>query len=110
MLCSPHRRRTMTSTVTAREAAEVAAANESGRQPVVFVHGLWLLASSWDAWRRLFEERGFATVAADWPDDPDTVAEGRAHPEAFAGKSVGAITDHVADLVRGLDRSPVLVG
>jgi pimeloyl-ACP methyl ester carboxylesterase len=97
-------------TVTEEELDQVARANTSGKQPVVFVHGLWLLASSWDAWRTLFEERGFATVAADWPDDPDTVAAGRALPDAFAGKSVGAITDHVADLVRALDRSPVLVG
>lgn len=88
----------------------MAAANASGRQPVVFVHGLWLLAPSWDAWRTLFEERGFVTLAADWPDDPATVAEGCAQPHAFAGKSVGAITDHVADLVRALDRQPVLVG
>jgi len=59
---------------TDREAAEVEAANASGRPPLVFVHGLWLLASSWDPWRRLFEERGYATVAPGWPDDPLTVA------------------------------------
>jgi non-heme chloroperoxidase len=97
-------------TLTTREADEVAAANASGRPTVVFVHGLWLLAASWEPWRSLFEERGFATVAADWPRDPATVAEGRAQPQAFAGTSVGAVTDHVADLVRALDRAPVLVG
>jgi non-heme chloroperoxidase len=100
----------MTGTLSARELAEVAAANESGRQPVVFVHGLWLLPGSWAAWRELFESRGFATVAPDWPGDPATVDEGRAHPEAFAGNGVGAITDHVADVIARLGRKPVLVG
>jgi non-heme chloroperoxidase len=100
----------MTSIISSREAAEVAAANESGRQPVVFVHGLWLLPSSWAPWRELFEERGFATVAVDWPDDPATVAEGRANPSTFAGKSVGAITAHAAEVVGGLVRKPAVIG
>ena len=100
----------MTSNLSAREAAEVARANESGNQPVVFVHGLWLLGGSWAPWQRLFEERGYATVAADWPGDPESVEEGRAHPEAFAGTGVAAVTDHVADLIAALDRKPILVG
>ncbi len=97
-------------TLTAREHAEVDAANASGRRPVVLVHGLWLLASSWAPWRTHFESAGYAVVAAEWPDDPTDVAAGRAHPEAFAGKSVGQITDHVADVVRGLHRRPVVIG
>lgn len=98
------------STVTAREAEQVAAANASGRQPVVFIHGLWLLHSSWDAWRGLFEEKGYATVAVDWPDDPATYAEAHAHPEVFAKKSVGQVADHAEDVIRGLDRKPVVIG
>ena len=93
-----------------RELADIVRANESGRQPVVFVHGLWLLASSWDAWRAYAEEHGYVAVAADWPNDPSSVAEARRTPEAFAGNSVGAVTDHVAALVAQLDRTPVLVG
>jgi non-heme chloroperoxidase len=96
--------------LTDREAREVEAANRAGAQPVVFVHGLWLLAGSWQPWRDLFEERGFATVAVDWPDDPASVAEARAHAEVFAGKSVGMVADHVAEVVAGLTRPPVLIG
>ena len=99
-----------TTTVTAREAEQVGAANESGRQPVVFIHGLWLLHSSWDAWRALFEEKGYATVAVDWPDDAATYAEAHAHPEVFAKKSVGQVADHVAEVIAGLDRKPVVIG
>jgi pimeloyl-ACP methyl ester carboxylesterase len=77
---------------------------------VVFVHGLWLLASSWDAWRALFEERGYATLAPGWPDDPDTVDDARANQEVFAGKSIGQVTHHYADLIAELTRKPIIIG
>lgn len=93
-----------------REIAEVADANDSGRQPVVLVHGLWLLAGSWDAIRPRFEQAGYATVAADWPGDPSSVSAARTNPEAFAGMSVGRVTEHVAELVGQLEKKPVLVG
>ena len=96
--------------ITAREQREIDQANASGKQPVVFVHGLWLLASSWDNWRALFEEQGFATLAPGWPDDPETVAEGRKHPENFAGKTVGAITAHFAGVIAKLQRKPIIIG
>ena len=86
-------------TLTARESGQVDAANSSGRTPVVFIHGLWLLASSWDRWAALFEQAGFAPVAPGWPDDPETVEEARANPEVFAGKKVGQVADHVGDVI-----------
>src|SRR5580658_296488 len=64
---------------------QVARANASGQVPVVFIHGLWLLASSWDRWAALFQEAGYAAVSPGWPDDPDTVAEAAADPKVFAG-------------------------
>lgn len=97
-------------TVTTREAAEVRAANESGRQPVAFVHGLWLLHSSWAAWRERFEQEGYATIAVDWPGDQPDVASALAHPDTLAGTSVADVADHVAEVVTALDRKPVLVG
>ena len=96
--------------LTEREQAEVEAANASGRQPVVFVHGLWLLPSSWDAWRAHFEDLGYATLAPAWPDDAETVEQARANPDAFAGKSVGQVTDHVAEVIRLLHRKPIVIG
>ncbi len=98
------------SVITDREQAELDRANASGKQPVVFVHGLWLLPSSWDAWRTLFEERGYTTLAPGWPDDPDTVEEARRVPGVFAGKSIGDITDHFAAVVGKLEKKPVLIG
>ena len=96
--------------LTTRETAEIEAANASGKRPVVFVHGLWLLPSSWDPWRTWFEEAGYATLAPGWPDDPETVEEARAHPEVFAGKKVRAVTDHHHEVIRGLTAAPALVG
>jgi len=72
---------TTESTITEHEAAQVERANASGATPVVFVHGLWLLPSSWDRWVTLFEEAGYVGVTPGWPDDPETVAEARSVSE-----------------------------
>src|SRR6266699_982978 len=97
-------------TLTGRESGQVDAANSSGRTPVAFIHGLWLLASSWDRWAALFEQAGFAPVAPGWPNDPETVEEARAHPEVFAGKKVGQVADHVGDVIGKLNKKPTVVG
>src|SRR5262249_33896181 len=89
---------------------QVARANAAGRPPVVFIHGLWLLPSSWDRWAAVFEEAGFTAVTPGWPDDPNTVEEARAHPETFANKTVGQVADHYADVIGTLDRRPAVVG
>jgi non-heme chloroperoxidase len=98
------------STVTAWEEAEIERANASGLTPVVFVHGLWLLSSSWQRWRDLFEASGYTTIAPGWPDDPATVREAFDHPEVFAHKKVQAVTDHYLDAIRRLAKKPAVVG
>jgi pimeloyl-ACP methyl ester carboxylesterase len=96
--------------ITDHEAADIDRANASGKTPVVFVHGLWLLPSSWDRWRSLFEEAGYVALAPGWPDDPDTVEEAKEHPEVFAHKTVGQVADHFDDVIRQLSRKPAVVG
>jgi pimeloyl-ACP methyl ester carboxylesterase len=97
-------------TITAGESRQVEAANASGRTPVVFIHGLWLLASSWEPWADAFEAAGYAPVCPGWPDDPETVEAARQAPQALAGKSVGQVADHFAAVIGRLDRKPVVVG
>ena len=97
-------------TITEHELAECQRVNATGRQPVVFVHGLWLLPSSWDRWATLFEENGYAALTPGWPDDPETVEEAKAHPEVFAGKSIGQVADHFDTIIRGLDKKPAVIG
>lgn len=97
-------------TVTEHESEQVARANASGRTPVVFIHGLWLLPSSWDRWAKLFEDAGYSAVTPGWPDDPETVADAKAHPEVFAGKTVGQVADHLARVISGLNKKPAVIG
>jgi non-heme chloroperoxidase len=99
-----------TQSVTASETEQVQRANESGLQPVVFIHGLWLLPSSWDRWAAVFEEAGYTAVSPGWPDDPDTVEEANANPEVFAHKTVGQVADHFADVIGKLDKKPAVIG
>jgi pimeloyl-ACP methyl ester carboxylesterase len=95
---------------SAHETEQIARANASGERPVVFVHGLWLLASSWERWAEVFEGAGYVSVLADWPDDPETVDEAREHPKVLADKSIGEIADHVAAVIGDLTRKPAVIG
>jgi pimeloyl-ACP methyl ester carboxylesterase len=96
--------------ISEREERQVEQANASGKTPVVFIHGLWLLPSSWDRWVGLFEENGYAGVAPDWPDDPETVEVARAEPEVLAKKSLKQVADHTAEVIGGLDKKPAVMG
>jgi non-heme chloroperoxidase len=107
---SPAEKEGVMADITEHEAEQINQANASGRSPVLFIHGLWLLPSSWDRWRAVFEEAGFTTLAPGWPDDPDTVEEAKAHPEVFAHKTVGQVADHLADVIGKLTTRPALIG
>ncbi|HEY2644685.1 MAG TPA: alpha/beta hydrolase [Galbitalea sp.] len=92
------------------ELAEIERANASGLEPVLFVHGLWLLSSSWQPWRDLFEANGYVTIAPGWPDDPPTVDDAKANPDAFANKMVQQVTDHYLSAIARLYKKPVVIG
>ena len=79
-------------------------------KPVVFVHGLWLHATSWGPWVDLFGEAGYSPVAPGWPGEPETVAEAREHPEYVANVGINDATGHYADIIDGLDSPPVIIG
>ncbi len=96
--------------ITEYEAGQIDKANSAGRSPVVFVHGLWLLPSSWDRWRAVFEDAGYTTLAPGWPDDPNTVDEAHQHPEVFAHKTVGQVADHFEDVIGKLTEKPAIIG
>src|SRR6266853_4079761 len=79
-------------------------------RPAIFVHGLWLHASSWGPWLELFQEAGYAPTAPGWPGDPDTVEESRRDPSLVAGKGIDDVVDHYAQIIRGLDAPTVVIG
>ena len=97
-------------TITEHETQEIEMANATGLTPVVFIHGLWLLPSSWDRWAAHFEDADYTPVVPGWPDDPETVHEANAHPEVFAHKTVKQVADHFCDVIRMLDRPPAVIG
>jgi non-heme chloroperoxidase len=97
-------------TITQGEQEQIEHANASGKTPVVFIHGLWLLPSSWQNWLDLFAEAGYAPLAPGWPDDPETVEAARANPQVFAGKGVVQVADHFAEAIGALDKKPAIIG
>jgi non-heme chloroperoxidase len=101
---------TVTDAVSLITSEQIDRANATDRTPVVFVHGLWLLPTSWDRWAALFEEAGYPAVTPGWPDDPETVEEAKAHPEAFAHKMVGQVAEHFAKVIGRLKKRPVVIG
>jgi len=96
--------------ITENEQQQIEKANAAGKTPVVFIHGLWLLPSSWDNWAGVFEEAGYPPLTPVWPDDPETVVEARANPDVFAKKTIGQIADHTAEVIGALDRKPAVIG
>src|SRR4029450_6264209 len=92
------------------ENREIEAANASGATPVVFIHGLWLLPSSWANWADLFKQAGYAPLTPDWPDDPETVEEARGDTGVLAKKTLKQVADHTADVIGKLGRKPAVMG
>src|SRR5262245_20123222 len=90
-----------TASLSERERAEIEAANASDNTPVVFIHGLWLLPSSWANWADFFTQAGYAPLTPDWPDDPATVEQARANPDVLAKKTLQQVADHTTEIIEG---------
>src|SRR5256886_3993925 len=103
-------RKPVMASMSERENQEIKAANASGSTPVVFIHGLWLLPSSWANWADFFKEAGYAPLTPDWPDDPATVEEARANPDVLAKKTLKQIADHTTEIINALDKKPAVKG
>jgi pimeloyl-ACP methyl ester carboxylesterase len=80
------------------------------RTPVIFIHGLWLHATSWNPWVEVFRQAGYEPTAPGWPGDPDTVADARANPRSIADHGIDDVVAHFAAVIAGLDAKPILVG
>jgi len=80
------------------------------KTPVVFIHGLWLHATSWAPWQELFAAAGYEAVAPGWPGDGDTVEATRANPDSVANHGIDDVTNHYAKIIDGLPARPVLIG
>jgi non-heme chloroperoxidase len=103
-------RKPVMASMSERENQEIKAANAAGRTPVVFIHGLWLLPSSWASWADFFRQADYAPLTPDWPDDPETVEQARANPDVLAGKTLKQVADHTTEIIQALDNKPVIMG
>src|SRR5262245_11071617 len=110
MRCHPTEGDFVMASISEREYREIEAANASGKTPVVFIHGLWVLPSSWANWVDFFEQAGYAALTPDWPDDPATVAEARANPKVLAKKTLKQVADHTTEIIDALDNKPAVMG
>jgi pimeloyl-ACP methyl ester carboxylesterase len=96
--------------ISERENREIEAANASGKTPVVLIHGLWLLPSSWTNWADFFAQAGYAPLTPDWPGDPATVETARENPTVFAKKTLKQVADHTTDIINAVNKKPVVMG
>jgi non-heme chloroperoxidase len=97
-------------TITDHELEQVERANATTATPVVFIHGLWLLPSSWANWADFFEQAGYAPLTPVWPEDPETVEGARAEPEVLAKKTLKQVADHTTEIITALDKKPAIIG
>jgi non-heme chloroperoxidase len=97
-------------TISERELEQIERANATPATPVVFIHGLWLLPSSWANWEGVFNEAGYAPLTPDWPDDPETIEGARAEPEVLAKKTLKQVADHTTQIISALDKQPAIIG
>jgi pimeloyl-ACP methyl ester carboxylesterase len=80
------------------------------KNPIVFVHGLWLHQTSWEPWEEYFGRAGYPVYSPGWPGDQPTVAEARANPDSVANVGIGEITEHLAKIVDSMETAPILIG
>ena len=97
-------------TITDNERDQIERANATKATPVVFIHGLWLLPSSWANWANFFSQAGYAPLTPDWPDDPATIEAARAEPEVLAKKTLKQVADHTTEVINALAKKPAVMG
>jgi pimeloyl-ACP methyl ester carboxylesterase len=82
----------------------------ASRAPVVFIHGLWLHATSWNRWLDLYRAAGYEPIAPGWPGEPDTVRAARENPDVVADTGIDDAVAHFAEIIGALDSKPIIIG
>lgn len=79
---------------------------------IVFVHGAWMTAQSWENFIPPFEAAGYSVHVPTWPGlEGRSAAEINAAPPAGLGSlRIGQVVDHYADFIRTLSEPPILIG
>lgn len=80
------------------------------KKTIVFIHGLWIHASSWQPWMEFFNNEGYDSINPPWPGDAITVAACRNNPEPIANRGVAEIADNYAAVIATLPEPPIIIG
>jgi pimeloyl-ACP methyl ester carboxylesterase len=78
-------------------------------ETIVLIHGMWMTPRSWDNWVDHYRGRGHKAIAPGWPGVEDP-AETRRDPSGLRGLRLTRIVDHYDEVIRGLDRPPIIIG
>ena len=82
----------------------------AGPDTVVLVHGLWMTPRSWEHWVSHYEARGYRTLAPAYPGFEVEVEALREDPQVIADATVPETVQHLADVIEGLDKPPIIMG
>jgi pimeloyl-ACP methyl ester carboxylesterase len=80
------------------------------KKTIVFIHGLWIHASSWQGWIDFFSQQGYQALNPGWPGDSATVAESRYHANEIANRGVSEIADSYAKIFTSFSEPPIVIG
>jgi pimeloyl-ACP methyl ester carboxylesterase len=87
-------------------------ANIAPTRSVVFIHGMFMTPTCWDAWQARFQSQGWKTQAPAWPEHDLPIERQR---QAGKGGALSALTleqvvDRYAQLIQAMPEPPILVG
>ena len=77
---------------------------------IVLVHGLWVTPRSWEHWVSHYEAKGFRVLTPAYPGFEIEVEALRENPQVIADCDITATIDHLADVVRGVENPPIIMG
>ena len=80
------------------------------KNPIVFIHGLWMHSSTWKPWMQFFAQHGYECLNPDWPGDGATVEESRGNTKAIANHGIKEVADGYARVIATLPEKPILIG
>jgi len=85
-------------------------ASDQPKAEIVLIHGMWMTPLSWEHWVSHYIDRGHRVIAPAWPGLDKDPAALRRDPSPLRGLSIRDVVDHYDQIIRGLDRPPIIIG
>ena len=88
----------------------VTSPSAAGPNTIVLIHGFWVTPRSWEHWKTHYEAKGYNVLTPGYPGFEVEVEALREDPSPIERLEVPAILDMLENLIRGLDRPPIIMG